>query len=287
MPKIAFSDISIRLIKSTFSSRFTLARLCKKSPVIAKIVNKLLFEGDDIQVIPRDRIFKKKGSNLHEIKIDTDIPVINDTVIPSQVLKEMIIKSRYHFVMDFCICRVSNDCKDFPHNLGCLFLGRGAKRISSKLGRMVTAEEALEHINRCQEAGLLYIIGRNKIDSVWLNTGPKEELLSICNCCPCCCLWKMAPQLPENIGKSLTPMNGVQIKFNQDLCRGCGICASGICFVDAITVDEKARRNSGMCRACGRCVEICTQKAFTLEITDDAVEKSIERVDSLVDLKCK
>lgn len=285
MPKITFSDISIRMIKSTFSSRFTLARSCKKSPIIAKIVNKLFFEGDDIQVIPRDRSFKKEGLNLHEIKISTDIPVLEETVLPIQVLREMIKKSRYHFIMDFCICRVSNDCIDFPQDLGCLFLGRGTKRISSKVGRMVTAVEALKHISRCQEAGLLHIIGRNKIDSVWLNTGPKEELLSICNCCPCCCLWKMAPQLPENIGKNFSPMTGVQINFHQDLCNGCSICASGVCFVDAITVDGKARRNSGICRACGRCAEICPQKAVKLEITDDAIKKSIERVDSLVDLK--
>ena len=114
-------------------------------------------------------------------------------MMPSQVLKEMIMKSRYHFIMDSCICRVSNDCKDYPQELGCLFLGKGAKRISPKLGKAVTAEEAMEHVNKCQEAGLVHIIGRNKIDSIWLNTGPKEELLSICNCCPCCCLWKMAP----------------------------------------------------------------------------------------------
>lgn len=78
---------------------------------------------------------------------------------------------------------------------------------------------------------------------------------------------------------------GVQIKFHQDICNGCGICASGVCFVDAITVSGKARRNSEICRACGRCAEICPQKAMTLEITDDAIKKSIERVDSLVDLK--
>ncbi len=86
--------------------------------------------------------------------------------------------------MDFCICRKSNNCKDFPHEFGCLFLGKGTKRISKNLGRQVDVDEAIEYVNKCREAGLVHIIGRNKIDSVWLNTGPKEDLLSICNCCP-------------------------------------------------------------------------------------------------------
>jgi len=101
--------------------------------------------------------------------------------------------------------------------LGCLFLGIGAKRISKKLGRVVNTDEALEHVDKCQDAGLVHIIGRNKIDSIWLNTGPKDELLSICNCCPCCCLCKMNPELPESISNDLTPMIGVEIYLDLEL----------------------------------------------------------------------
>jgi ferredoxin len=282
MVKIKFSDVSILVIRYTFKSRFILARMCKKIPILAKIVDKLFFEGDDIQVIPRDNSVR---SNPQNIEINATIPLQDDVVLPSQVLEEMIIKSRYHFIMDFCICRVSNGCKDFPHDFGCLFLGKGTQRISSKVGRKVSAEEALKHVDRCQKEGLVHIIGRNKIDSVWLNTGPKEDLLSICNCCPCCCLWRMAPELPEDIGKSFSSMEGVEIIFNQDLCNNCGLCARGICFVDAITRDDITKRNSDKCRICGRCVEICPQNALTIKIKDDALQRSIERVNPLVDLE--
>lgn len=285
MSKITFSDITIRVIRSTFKSRFTLARACRRLPPLAWIVDRLLFAGDDILVLPRDSAVKPHTTPaIEEIQINAEIEP-QDTVLPSQVLKEMIGKSRYHFIMDFCICRVSTDCKDYPHDLGCLFLGKGAKKISPELGRAVSREEAVEHVDKCQEAGLVHIIGRNKIDSVWLNTGPKEELLSICNCCPCCCLWKMAPYLPENIGKSFAPMVGVEINFNEDLCTGCGRCAEDICFVEAITIENgKAEIDMKKCRSCGRCAEICTKGAVTVEMTADAVKRSIEHVRPLVDV---
>jgi ferredoxin len=288
MPKITFPDISIRLIKPTFNQRFILARICRKIPPMAWIVDKIFFEGDDIQVLPRDGAVKSRGTRtLREIEVNAGIPVPGEeTILPSQVLKEMIRKSRYQFIMDFCICRVSTPCKDYPHDLGCLFLGKGAKRISPKFGRVVSAEEAIQHVDKCQEAGLVPIIGRNKIDSVWLNTGPKEELLSICNCCPCCCLWKMTPELPENIGRNFASMNGVRIDFKEEICTGCGLCAKDVCFVEATTtVDGKAKRDSKKCRVCGRCVEVCPKGAVTIEMAPDAVDLSIDRAESLVDLE--
>lgn len=281
------SDISVKLIKRTFKLRFSLAGLCRRVAPIAGIADKLFFEGDDIQVLPRDSTVKpSKVMKLEEINVDTSIPVMEESVLPSDVLKEMIQRSSHHFLMNSCICRVSNDCKDYPHDMGCLFLGRGTKRISSKLGRMVSKEEALEHVEKCQEAGLVHIIGRNKIDSVWLNTGPKEDLLSICNCCPCCCLWKMATELPENIGKSLTPMTGVKLEFNPEICTGCGKCTEDICFVDAIHIhDGKAVVDEDKCRVCGKCAETCPKGALVVKISDDAVRRSIERVEGLVDVE--
>ncbi len=285
MVKVNFSDISIRVIKYTFNTRFFLAKMCRKNSILARIVEMLFFEGDDIQVIPRDNTLRRNTMESQSIIVNQAIPLPNNAILPSQVLNEMIKRSRYHFIMDFCICRKSNGCQDYPHDLGCLFLGKGTKRISAKLGRMVSQEEALEHVWKCQQAGLVNIIGRNKIDSLWLNTGPKEDLLSICHCCPCCCLWKMTPELPQDLAKGFSPMMGVEIILNEERCNGCGSCAQGTCFLDAITIDEKAIRNSGICRVCGRCVEICPQEALTIKIKEDAVNRSIGRIEPLVDVE--
>ncbi|MCC7563430.1 MAG: 4Fe-4S binding protein [Methanobacterium sp.] len=288
MPKISFSDISVRVINFTFNSRFFLAKTCRKLPPMAWMVDKLFFEGDDMQVLPRDTAIKTQHSgNVQELEVNESIPLSNEnTVLPSQVLGEMIQKSKYHFIMDSCICRTSNNCQDYPQDLGCLFLGKGSKKISTKLGRAVTAKEAMEHIEKCSEVGLVPIIGRNKIDSVWLNTGPKEELLSICHCCQCCCLWKMTPNLPEDLGSSFSSMEGVRIIFNEDNCNGCGLCAEDTCFLDAITIiDGKAKRDEEKCRICGRCVEICPRNAVIIKMDEDAVKRSLNRVEPLVDVE--
>jgi len=288
MKKISFSDFSIRVIHSTFNTRFFLAKACQKLPTLAWVVDRMLFAEDDIQVLPRDAATKTHhAGTVQEVEVNTIVSVSNEnTVLPSQVLREMIKRSRYHFIMDNCICRTSNNCQDYPHDIGCLFLGKGSQRISTKLGRIVSATEAIQHVNRGQEAGLVPIIGRNKIDSVWLNTGPKEELLSICHCCQCCCLWKMTPNLPAGMGSSFSPMEGVEITFNEDICNGCGLCSKEVCFVDAITVmGGTTKRDDQKCRICGRCAEICPKSAVKIEMHDDALKRSLERVKTLVDVE--
>ncbi|HHY00118.1 MAG TPA: 4Fe-4S binding protein [Methanothermobacter sp.] len=288
MSKISFSDISVWVIKFTFNSRFALANLCRKLPPLARLVDKLFFQGDDMQVLPMDTAIKtQRSGNVQELEVNKSVPIKNEnTVLPSQVLGEMIQKSKYHFIMDSCICRTSNNCQEYPQDLGCLFLGKGSQKISKKLGRPVTAREAMEHIQKCSKLGLVPIIGRNKIDSVWLNTGPKEDLLSICHCCQCCCLWKMTPNLPEDMGSCFSSMEGVQLVFNEETCNGCGLCATDTCFLDAIEViNGKAKRDEEKCRICGRCVEICPQRAVIINISVDSVKRSLERIDPLVDVQ--
>jgi hypothetical protein len=146
--------------------------------------------------------------------------------MPSEVIDCFLRRSRYIFIMDRCMCRSSNQCEHYPHELGCIFLGAGTVRIPPKLGHMATAEEAIEHMRKAREKGLVHLIGRNKIDSVWLNTGPKEDLLSICNCCECCCLWKMMPQLSGSIASGVSRMPGVTVTVT-DACNACGRCLKG------------------------------------------------------------
>lgn len=52
MKKPTFADLSIFFVKYTFNTRFFLAGLSRKSKVAHKIIDKLLFEDDEIIVIP-------------------------------------------------------------------------------------------------------------------------------------------------------------------------------------------------------------------------------------------
>jgi ferredoxin len=129
------------------------------------------------------------------------------------------------------------------------------------------------------------MIGRNRIDNVWMGVGPSGKLLTVCNCCPCCCLWKVLPDLPQEIGDNVTRMPGVSVTVT-DACIGCGRCTQDVCFVDAIQVVDGHAVINDRCRGCGRCVEVCPHQAITLTIEDASyVQTSVDRLAPLADIR--
>lgn len=263
----------VELLKRTFSQLMALARLTRL-PVVGTVASHLL-KHDRIVVVPRDRV----------IRIERSIEGIEHQVVPSQVLEHFIRSTPHRWVMETCICRASCNCKDYPIDLGCLFLGEAAEQINPALGRRVTLEQALEHVRRCQEAGLIHLVGRNRIDSIWLNVGPDHKLLTICSCCPCCCISRIVPHVDARIAQKVTRMPGLTVTVTADRCEGCGRCTS-ICFVDAISVGPGDRAEiSDDCRGCGRCAAQCPNEAIELRIVDPAgVERAIARIEQAVDL---
>jgi len=256
-----------------FPGRFLAAR-ATKMPLLGKILARWFFDGDHLIYLPKDRV----------IEIDTSIDLPGEMVLPSQIVEHFIEQAHTHWIMNTCICRDGTKCKDYPIDLGCLFLGEAAAGINPKLGRPVTKEEALEHERRCREAGLVHMIGRNKLDTVWLGVGPGDRLLTICNCCPCCCLWTMLPNLAPEIGAKVTRMPGVNVAVSSR-CVGCGTCTQGICFVNAISMNGDRADIGEACRGCGRCVEVCPQGAIELSVEPGQfVSESVKRISPLVDL---
>jgi ferredoxin len=260
------------MIKMAFPSRFLAAR-ATRLPVVGSLVDRWFFEGDCLIYLPKD----------HVVQVDESIELPGEMVLPSQVVEHFIRESSTHWIMDACICRESSQCKDYPIDLGCLFLGEAAAGIDPGLGRPVTREEALAHVRLCRQAGLVHMVGRNKLDTVWLGVGPGDKLLTICNCCPCCCLWGMLPYLEPEIGAKVTRMPGVTVEVS-NLCAACGACLD-VCFADAIHLLDGQAVVDEACRGCGRCVEVCPQGAIQLSIAPGySMEESVRRIAPLVDL---
>jgi ferredoxin len=277
------TDLATRLIRSTFQQRFLVARMTQL-PVAGKAIEFALFEKDEMIYLPRDDTVKRKV-----IQLDKEVGATN-MALPSQVIDHFLRRSRYIFIMNACMCRDSNHCQDYPHQLGCIFLGKGVTKIPKKMGRRATPEEAVEHMKKAREAGLVHLIGRNKIDSVWLNTGPKEDLLSICNCCQCCCLWKMLPEMNDTINSGVSRIPGLQVRIIEDRCTGCGACIEDkICFTRALSISNgKAVIDDLRCKGCGRCMEFCPRGAVDLTLTDpDYFEKVVRKIDPLVDISAE
>jgi ferredoxin len=272
------------LFKRSFGKRFQMAKMTR-IPLVGRAMEYAFFENDDIIILPKDQVAKASQEKRRTIQMDKEVEPSN-VMLPSQVIEHFISISRYIFLMDHCMCRNSNGCKDYPSDLGCIFLGRGTLRIPENMGRMVSKDEALDHLRKCRDAGLVHLIGRDKIDSVWLGTGGKENLLSICSCCPCCCLWKMLPNLSPSIKATVTKMPGVSVAVDPELCNGCGACVrKGICYLNAIRLTDDKAKIGEVCRGCGRCVEFCPRHAIHLHIEDsDFLSSAIKRIEPLVDV---
>jgi Pyruvate/2-oxoacid:ferredoxin oxidoreductase delta subunit len=263
----------VQLIKRAFPGRFLAAR-ATRIPVLGRIADRWFFDGDGLMYLPRDGV----------IAVNEAIELPGEMVLPSQVVEHFIEQATTHWIMNFCLCRDANQCQDYPIELGCIFLGEAASGINPELGRQVTKEEALAHARRCREAGLVHLIGRNKMDTVWLGVGPGDRLLTICNCCPCCCLLRILPYLAPQIGAKITRMPGVAVAVNGG-CIACGTCTQDVCFVDAIHLVDSRAVIGEECRGCGRCVDVCSQHAIELSVDHGQfVAESIARISPLVDI---
>jgi ferredoxin len=263
----------VKLLEKTFPNVKFIAKLTR-IPVIGKLIDIFLFQDDEIIYLPKDNV----------ISVNVELENQGDMVLPTSVLEYFINKANSHWIMNFCICRESMQCKDYPINLGCLFLGEAVHEINPELGRLVSKEEAIDHVRKCSEAGLVHMIGRNLLDKQWLGVKEGKKLLSICNCDPCCCLWRISPILSQKIGNKIQKINGVEVRIT-DECIGCGRCTEGICFVDAIKMKNKRAWISKECRGCGRCVEVCPQGAIELKIHDQAyISRAIKQIEKIIDV---
>ncbi|MBI9049229.1 MAG: 4Fe-4S binding protein [Anaerolineaceae bacterium] len=262
----------ISFIKYLFPQKANIAKL-SRIPVIRELVDYILFHNDGVVYLTRDAV----------IPIREEINSVQNTVLPSQVVSHFIEKANHHWIMNNCLCRDASQCDSYPHDLGCLFLGETVTKINPELGRIVSKAEALAHAEKCREAGLIHMIGRNKLDSVWMGVGPGHKLMTICNCCSCCCLYSVLPQLDDSISKKITRMPGVYIQVTE-ACVGCGTCTKNVCFVDAIKLVDGKAIISEDCRGCGNCIEICPHGAIEITIHEEAyVDKVIEKISPLVD----
>lgn len=271
--------ISVRLVKHIFGWRYRLASYTRRSKTFDKVIMKTLFDGDDMIVLPKDNVVRKT--------VDANIEIEDageSTVLPSDVVKSLIRRASDVFIMNFCLCRRSNKCEDYPVDRGCIFLGKGVHKIPSDFGHLATHEEAVAYIDECGKEGLVHIVGRNKLDSIWLNTGDKKDLMTICNCCPCCCLWNMTRDISDTIGKTFKRMEGVTVDLDTSKCIGCGSCKE-ICFTKAVKIIEGAFSiDQNLCRGCGRCAEECPTDAIRIGYEEGAIDGIVDRIGSLVRL---
>ncbi len=266
----------VDLLKQSFWLRNIGAKMTNW-PVLGRIMERALFNGyhtgDALFYLPKDSVI-----------INQKIDEAENIVVPSVVVEHFINEAKHIFLMNECICRSAENCQDYDHDIGCIFLGEAVLEINPKLGRLVDRRAALAHVSRAREAGLIHLIGRDKIDSVWMGATPSTKLMTICNCCPCCCLFRFLPSLAPKLQKKIERMPGLQVEVTED-CIGCGICTDDVCFINAINIINGKAVVSEDCRGCGNCAEVCPEAAIKVVIErEDYIDNAIQRLSQAVDV---
>jgi UDP-glucose 4-epimerase len=148
--------------------------------------------------------------------------------------------------------------------------------------REVGVEEAMAHVRKAVDAGLVPIVGKARADNYIFKIKDRGKLLTVCFCCECCCVTRFTNYMPlEYLEPTFRRLEGISITVT-DECKACGKCTER-CYMGAITVTGDRAQIGKACRACGRCAITCPSNAIKIEITDpEFLEKSYERIRSYV-----
>ncbi len=228
---------------------------------------------------------KEFGSYL---PINQSLGTYENQVLPVKIFKHFIDKACNIVVRD-CPCRVHFECKDHKKSLGCMMMGEATFKMAmpkDDKGRVVTKEEALEHVKLAIDNGLIPILGTSVMEAEGYDVQNTGHLMSVCFCCSCCCInGKVMKHVSVGITTFFQRMEGLTVEVDEDLCTGCEECMEVCIFKGMEMIDEEARVNQDNCLGCGRCESICPNDAISIEISDlSRVDELIEKLEAHVDV---
>ncbi len=160
-----------------------------------------------------------------------------------------------------CICRVQQGLLDKgcdkPRE-ACFQFGSHAQYYVDKgMGRLITEEEALQIIDKCDEAGL--------VPQPFVS----QDAGGMCNCCGDCCgilrSIKLHPKPAEKV------MTNYYAGVDPDACSACETCMDR-CQMEAIKIGTGgvAEVDRDRCIGCGLCVTTCPSEAVSLRLKPES-----------------
>lgn len=176
-------------------------------------------------------------------------------VAPYEDVKQ-IIRTKDKISIANCVCRVQQGLlgKGCGQPLeACFQFGSHADYYVDKgMGRFITQAEALDIIDKCEEAGLVP------------QPFSAKDAGGICNCCGDCCgilrSIKMHPKPAEKV------YSNYYAEVDRASCSACETCISR-CQMEAIQLgaDDVAVVSRDRCIGCGLCVTTCPSEAIALK----------------------
>jgi ferredoxin len=212
--------------------------------------------------------FRRPYNEVTSVPIGVNLDAPKSVALPRTVVEKLVAKIDDKFILDECICRNHNRVDTRDRWIGCMAMGPSIRRIHPSHGRRVTTAEAVAHIRRAAEMGLIANINHVWIDPLAFMLSFKD-LMFICFCDDVNCLYRTHMQKRgPNLDNAYKKLPGITVRVVADKCDGCKQCVES-CFVAAINIREGKAIIGKDCKGCGRCVEICPLKAIAIEFDNE------------------
>ena len=235
-----------------------------------------------------EKLYVPENSDGSYIPINATLGKYDNQLLPEKLIEHFINKTNHIYVQTICGCRVYHDCQDYDKFIGCMYLGDDVAKLKlpPQKGRFITRQEAIEHVRKTINNGLVPTFGRFTAESTSLNVADTGHFMSMCFCCPCCCInGKMMQNSTSELHGVFKRMEGLTVEVDPEKCTGCGTCMDVCVFVGRRIVDGKAVIDQERCLGCGRCERVCPNGAISISLDDPKrLDELISRIEEHVDV---
>jgi Pyruvate/2-oxoacid:ferredoxin oxidoreductase delta subunit len=170
--------------------------------------------------------------------------------------------------MNTCICRDAYKCTHYPHDLACIFLGKGAKVcVDNGIAHEATIEECIERIDKAASLGLPGVSYWIEVEGfIWgFKNEDMDKFLELCFCCPCCCVAVKFMKRADTEARLLFQRSIGYVATVEDTCTNCGNCIS-ICPRLAIKPGDGKVVITEDCGGCSICTNECPSNSIIMTL---------------------